>query len=162
MKTLFNMSNASAPTLPRRRDILFGRTIEDYVNWNVFNSPNSDFHEEDNCYKLYILVPGMNRKDISIEVDDRIMRVYGRQGNDAPRSQGNFMRSFILPRNADATNIKAKCRDGMLTITVGKVGSQTKRSIRVEGVKQNAASFMQHAEDLVSGMLSKVRSVFKR
>lgn len=117
-------------TLPKvyssSRDIFFGRTIDDILGNNFFHSFDSNIREEENFYRLEIAVPGMRRKDITIHLDDNVMWVSAQKQekntswNYIEFNGKRFQRSFALPADADINNIKAKCRNGLLTIYIGK------------------------------------------
>lgn len=133
MRTLFSADHAR-PVLTRENDIFFGRTIDDLIHWNFFQSPHANIVTEGDRYTLEIAVPGMGRKDITVAVEDNVMKVSGRKATHASYSHTSFMRSFTLPADADTNNIRAKCREGLLTIHIPRVTKATDhRTIRVEG-----------------------------
>ncbi len=47
------------------------------------------------------------------------------------RAYGSFARSFVLPDDADAENVKAEFKDGMLTVHVSKLAKAKPKQIEV-------------------------------
>lgn len=128
------------------RDKFFGRTIDDILGDNFFNSFHSNIREEENAYRLEIAVPGMRRRDITIHLEDTIMWVSAQKEekntswNSMEFNSKRFQRSFALPADADINNIRAKCRNGLLTIRIGKLkAKRTHRVIKVDGEISNQA-----------------------
>ena len=92
--------------------------------------PAVDIHEEDNCYVLTADIPGVNRKDVEITLEDGVLTVKGERQSETgiveegyrrrERIQGRFVRQFNLPETVDTTNISAKAEDGILKIVIPK------------------------------------------
>jgi hypothetical protein len=80
----------------------------------------------------------MTRKDITLQVQGSMMTVTAQkqQRNDRWKTvefnSSVFQRSFALPKDADTNAIEAKCRDGILTIRIGRTkGSH--RAVKIQG-----------------------------
>jgi len=92
--------------------------------------PAVDILEEEHRYVLRADVPGVERKDIDITLEDTVLtikgerRVYSEEGRQAyrrrERGNGIFFRQFTLPDSVDAANISAKVSDGVLEIGIPK------------------------------------------
>jgi HSP20 family protein len=92
--------------------------------------PAVNITERTDEYKIDLAVPGMDKKDFSVEVDNGILTVSGErkeentsEGEVLTRREfhyGSFMRSFNLPEGADGEKISASYKDGVLTIRVAK------------------------------------------
>ena len=92
--------------------------------------PAVDIHEEDNCYMLTADIPGVNRKDVEITLEDGVLTVKGERNSETEvteegyrrreRIQGSFVRQFNLPETVDTANISAKAEDGILKIVIPK------------------------------------------
>ena len=93
-------------------------------------TPAVDIHEEDNCYMLTADIPGVNRKDVEITLEDGVLTVKGERKSETEvaeegyrrreRIQGSFVRQFNLPETVDTANISAKAEDGVLKIVIPK------------------------------------------
>ncbi len=89
-----------------------------------------DFTETDDEYKLRVELPGMEKDDVKIALNQNILTISGeKKGEDTKENEsfhkreiryGWFERSFSLPGDIDETKIKAKMKNGVLTIHVPK------------------------------------------
>lgn len=81
-------------------------------------------------YKLEVEIPGVEKSEVKIEVEEHFLRVLGEvkkpeeeQGEKhliIERSYGRFDRKIRLPRNADMENVKASFLNGLLKICIPK------------------------------------------
>jgi len=104
-------------------------------------TPAVDIHEEDSCYMLTADIPGVNRKDVEISLEDGVLTVKGERKSEAEvteegyrrreRIQGTFVRQFNLPDTIDTANISAKAEDGVLTIAIPKQEKPEPKKITV-------------------------------
>lgn len=91
-------------------------------------SPQTEVFERDGDLVIQTDLPGMNKEDIdvSIEDDQIIIRGERRSENEqnqegvyhTERSYGSFYRSFPLPQNIDTDKAKASFRNGVLEVTM--------------------------------------------
>jgi HSP20 family protein len=139
MNTLKQTINRLENSFRESRDSFFGRTIDDILENDFFNSFNANIRDDHDSYRLEIAVPGMSRKDITLEIDQSIMRISAQRQkkrkswNTVEFATSEFHRSFVLPADADINKVKAKCRDGILTIRIGKVKDLgTHRRIKIQ------------------------------
>ena len=102
-----------------------------YDNTQVQNFiPDVDVLESDKTYELHLAVPGFNKNDFNLEVDDKLLTVSGerkfeeKQSNktfkSVQTSYGSFQRTFTVPENIDATKIEAHYNNGILEVIVPK------------------------------------------
>lgn len=103
--------------------------------------PQLDVVEGKDAYTITVEVPGMDRKDIQLELRENTLVVSGekrresRQDGDAvyrvERSYGRFERLLELPDDAESDRIEARHANGVLTISVprnaARSGSQARR-----------------------------------
>lgn len=145
MNTLFKPNHTLTKLFRTPADAFFGRTIEDLLTHDFFNSPGANIRDERHSYRLEIAVPGMTRRDISLQVNGQVMQVLAQKQekkNAWATSEFNsthYQRSFTLPKDADINHIKAKCRDGLLTIEIAKTAKGPHRIITVRGEEKNGA-----------------------
>ncbi|MCF8335923.1 MAG: Hsp20/alpha crystallin family protein [Bacteroidales bacterium] len=88
------------------------------------------FIENQNNYTIEIAAPGLNKEDFNVSVDDGVLIVSSEkeQSNEDEQedykrrefSYTSFKRSFNLPSNVDAENIKAKHENGVLYVELPK------------------------------------------
>jgi HSP20 family protein len=103
--------------------------------------PPVDVHESDTSYTLQFDLPGVDAKDVRIEMNDGQLTVKGErksvelEGVNAHRKErvtGTFERSFRLRARVDTDGIKATYKDGVLTIDVPKARESVKREISID------------------------------
>ena len=104
-------------------------------------TPAVDIHEEDSCYMLTADIPGVNRQDVEITLEDGVLTVKGERKSEAEvteegyrrreRIYGTFVRQFNLPDTVDAANISAKAEDGVLKIVIPKQEKPEPKKITV-------------------------------
>ena len=92
--------------------------------------PRVDIVENEKSFELHVAVPGMNKEEFKIELNDNFLTVSGERKFTKEKKEnnfhsietqyGSFSRSFALPENVDASNINAKYENGILEITVPK------------------------------------------
>lgn len=105
-------------------------------------TPDIDAYETDKEIVIEAEVPGMDRKDITVKVEDNILKISGekkleREKKDRnyrvyERSYGKFERCLALPDYVDAEKIKAKYENGVLTITIPKREEKKVKVVDVE------------------------------
>jgi len=103
--------------------------------------PTVDIREEDKQYLLTADIPGVNRKDIEITLEEGVLTVKGERNTETDvseagyrrreRTHGTFMRQFTLPDTVNATSISATAKDGVLEITIPKQDKPEARKITV-------------------------------
>lgn len=104
--------------------------------------PAVEVTETDVEYKLCIEVPGMDAKDVAIEVSGDRLRISGekrstRNGNAhgwhvSERSYGSFDRWLRLPPGVDTSSVKATASNGVITLVLPRnAGAATRRQIEI-------------------------------
>ena len=104
-------------------------------------TPAVDIKEEDNRYLLTADIPGVNRNDVEITLEDGVLTVKGVRKSETDVSEqvyrrrerlhGTFVRQFNLPDTVDTANITATAEDGVLGITIPKHEKPEPRRITV-------------------------------
>lgn len=95
-----------------------------------FLKPQVDVGATDKEYSITVEVPGINEKDVNIEVVNNTMTIRGEKKQEkeekdknyyrVERSYGSFQRVLSLPEDADQEAIKATFKNGILTIKMGR------------------------------------------
>jgi HSP20 family protein len=102
--------------------------------------PKVDVFETEKAYEIHFAVPGLNKEDFKIDLNDNKLTVSGerkfvkdKKDNLFVETQyGNFSRGFSLPENVDAGKITAAYNNGILEITIPKDEKKAlKTSIKV-------------------------------
>lgn len=142
--------NALALTKP-----LFGgtldfidREIDSILNspmiWATPSSPTIpvDIKETDDGYTLSFDLPGVDRKDVNVEVKDGVITVGAERKEEQcgkkdgytyrERRMGSFSRSFRLPENVKDSDVSARLKDGILEIRLLKTPEAKPKKIEVE------------------------------
>jgi len=93
-------------------------------------TPKMDVSETDKEFELMFELPGLEEKDVEVNVADNVLTVRGekkaeKQQKDknyrvVERSYGSFARSVDLPDGIDPDTIKATITKGVLKVTVPK------------------------------------------
>jgi HSP20 family protein len=104
-------------------------------------TPRVDIKEEDKRFLILADVPGVDPKDIEINMDKGILSIKGERKTEnaeangkltrVERSHGIFHRRFALPDSADAEGISANGKHGVLEISIPKKPETTPRRINV-------------------------------
>ncbi len=110
---------------------------EDSTVW----SPRIDVEENENEYQVYADVPGLNKKDVSISLEDGVLTIKGERKREEKkeeqnksymeRNYGNFSRSFTLPTKVDENKIAANLKDGVLSVSLPKAEETKPREIAI-------------------------------
>jgi HSP20 family protein len=97
-----------------------------------------DIAETDKEIEITVELPGMQEKDIQLNVADSVLTIRGEKKDESEetkkdyhlveRSYGSFLRTVELPAGVNADQIKAEMTKGVLKITVPKPApAQTKK-----------------------------------
>lgn len=106
-------------------------------------TPRVDIKEEDKRFVIFADIPGVDPKDIEVHMDKGILSIKGERRSEGTehgsgytrveRSHGLFYRRFALPDSADAENITASGKLGVLEISIPKKPETTPRRITIAG-----------------------------
>ncbi|GLL05930.1 Hsp20/alpha crystallin family protein [Dactylosporangium matsuzakiense] len=102
-------------------------------------TPFADVTEADDAYLLEIDLPGVNRKDLHLEVAGDQLRVSGdivekeKVGwlRHRTRTVGRFQYQTLLPGGVDVEHVTADLADGLLTVRLPKTEAAKPRRITV-------------------------------
>ena len=93
--------------------------------------PKVNVYEYDDRVGIVAEIPGLGKKDLSVEVEDGILTIAGEkhiiaEGDNAKvirreLKASSFKRNFELGENLDGNNIKATFKNGILNIDVPKI-----------------------------------------
>ena len=104
--------------------------------------PAVDVREEDDRFVLSADIPGVERKDVEVTMEDGVLTIKGerhaeteekREGfHRRERVHGTFLRQFTLPDTVDADSISATVKEGVLHIEIPKQAKPEPRKITVD------------------------------
>lgn len=103
-------------------------------------SPAADISETESEYLVKADLPGVDKKDVKITVENGQLRISGERKTESKarneneirveRFHGTFARTFTLPEDADAEGIRADASNGSLTVHIPR--KPGKKSSRIE------------------------------
>lgn len=109
--------------------------------WN----PSVDIYENKDQIVLEAELPGMNRGDFELTVENNVITLRGERNFEkkddtdnyhrVERSYGSFTRSFTLPQTVSAEGATAEYTNGVLRVTLPKREETKARRIEVTGGK---------------------------
>ena len=104
--------------------------------------PLANISETANEYLIKAELPEVSKDDVKITIDNDVLTISGeRRVTKEDSSQndlriesfyGAFSRSFALPQNVDAKQIKAESKDGVLRVHLPKTELSKPRSIEIQ------------------------------
>lgn len=100
--------------------------------------PAADVYEEDREYTIAIDLPGIDRSELDISVDDNKLSVRGnRPARDTSQHRGEsprgkFVRTFTLPATVDQNSIKADYKDGVLQVHLPRRAERKPQRVEIK------------------------------
>jgi HSP20 family protein len=106
--------------------------------------PSIDVTETDKEIEITAELPGLERKDVEISVDDDLLTIRGEKKVEvkeedkgknyhvAERSYGVFFRAIQLPAGVDPASIQATMSNGVLKVTIPKPAKSEPKKIEVK------------------------------
>lgn len=101
-------------------------------------TPRVDFKEDKNQYKLSIELPGINKKDIKLNLMDDSIEIKAENKiekttkNSKEYQQTSFYRKMSLPKNTNVSKAKAKYENGVLKIEIPKAKQLEAKSTQLK------------------------------
>ncbi len=105
-------------------------------------APLVDIVEDEKEYLVKAELPEINKEDISVKVEKGVLSITGerrfekeekdKKYHRVERSYGHFTRSFTLPEDADADNVKAEFKNGVLEVHLHKAEKAKPKQIEVQ------------------------------
>lgn len=118
--------------------VSFSSLVDRFFNDSLFFNggvartfvPKADIIENDKAFEIHLAVPGMNKEDIKVDLNDNYLTVSGERKFSNEKKErdyyavetqyGTFSRSFALPSDIDTKGISAKYSNGILEIRIPK------------------------------------------
>ena len=103
--------------------------------------PPVELSETDDAVELKLEVPGMDAKDLNIEVTEKTVAISGERKSETKseaegmtRSEfhyGKFQRVIPLPVRVQNTNVEAEYKDGILSLTLPKSTEEKNKVVKI-------------------------------
>lgn len=103
--------------------------------------PSAEMEETDDAIHLRLEVPGMEAKDLNVEVTDSSISIKGERKSESKTEEkgmvrsefhyGKFERRIPLPAHVQADKVQAECKNGLLSLTLPKVESEQRKAVKV-------------------------------
>lgn len=110
---------------------LFDDDFFPVVNTSTSSMPAVNIREDDKKFILDLAVPGMDKKDLKIDINEDVLTVSSESKHESEENRegykrkefsfSSFCRSFRIPENVDSNKIEANYTDGILTVNLPKM-----------------------------------------
>ena len=111
--------------------------------------PEADVVQTKNSYMIYMNLPGRSEKDVEITLKNDVLVIKSADSsgekNEAENenvallsegvlscSRSAFKRSFTMPKDIDAENVKACFKNGVLTVEIGRKEDMQEKKIEIK------------------------------
>ena len=138
--------NALQRSFNRLFDDMLTSDNSDFSNFSKV--PAAELSETDDAVNLKLEVPGMNAKDLDIQVTENAVSIRGErkeetttEENGTKRSEfryGKFERVIPLPTRIQNTDVKADYKDGILNLHLPKAQEEKNKVVKVNLEQTNA------------------------
>lgn len=122
----------------------FDNFFDDFNEEKKLTTMNCDIYEKDEKYNIIIDIPGFDKKDIKIDIEDGYLTIEATRNVEneeeseekryikRERFYGSFKRQFYIG-DVNEENIEAQFKDGTLKIIIPKIKEKnTKKSIEIK------------------------------
>ena len=104
-------------------------------------SPAAEMEETENAINLKVEIPGMESKDLDVQVTKEAVMISGERKSESKSEQngmtrsefryGRFSRTIPLPTRVDNTNVKGDYKDGILKLEIPKAEDEKNKVTKV-------------------------------
>lgn len=123
-------------------DSLSSRRDEDMMQMQQMSfSPAAEMEETENAINLKIEIPGMESKDLDVQVTKEAVMISGERKSESKSEQngmtrsefryGRFSRTIPLPTRVDNTNVKGDYQNGILKLEIPKAEEEKNKVTKV-------------------------------
>ena len=123
---------------------IFGRDLDHWLTAEreLIWKPPIELEEKDNEFRLQIAVPGVDPKDLNIEVtpEDILVKADLRHEHKEQKGEvytcefasGNLFRSIRLPKKIDTDKVKAEFKNGILSLKAPVAQEARAKKVKIE------------------------------
>ncbi|MGF1668919.1 MAG: Hsp20/alpha crystallin family protein [Balneolaceae bacterium] len=141
--TLVRFNRPDANVAGKRFSDVMDEFFNDFVSARRDNFvPSIDVSETDKEFIIEAQLPGMEKKDINVDIDNGMLNISGertikkeengRKFHRVETEYGAFNRRLQLPDNVNHESIKAAYKDGILSISIEKSEERVKKQISIK------------------------------
>jgi HSP20 family protein len=138
----FQEMTALQRDMNRLFDSLSSTRDEDMMRMQQMSfSPAAEMEETENAINLKIEIPGMEAKDLDVQVTKEAVMISGERKSESKSEQngmtrsefryGRFSRTIPLPTRVDNTNVKGDYKDGILKLEIPKAEEEKNKVTKV-------------------------------
>jgi len=139
MKSLFTYSTHTIQKVLSEFNRYYGSFFGDLLRSPneriLFYSPAVDIQETDYHYVMKMELPGFNKENIEIIFDGVYISIVSkpeRKKYEKGEADKKYIRSFLLPIDADPQTVDAIFKDGILSLIIKKRGKSQKQVIEIK------------------------------
>jgi HSP20 family protein len=123
-------------------DDFMTRDLMSWDNWSNLGSslPKVNIMETNDEFKVEMAAPGMNKNDFHVELDNDMLTIHAELSSENKDentsftkrefSYQSFKRSFYLPNTVEADKIKARYKDGILSLEIPKKEEAKRKPVK--------------------------------
>ena len=101
-------------------DNLFNSFMSNSFNISHYKSNDSYFSTDDKYYKIDIALPGANKKDIQLSINNNFLKLNYESKKNHHVWNNSFERKIKLPNDILENGIIAELKDGILSISIAR------------------------------------------
>ena len=127
----------------RTMNSIFNTLSEEEEETSVYNfDPAIDIRENGDKFELSAELPGVDKKDVNISVNDDVLTISGEKKKEVKKEAaqcyrserffGKFERSFRLPDGVDQDEIEASYENGILHLDIPKTEESKPKEKQIE------------------------------
>jgi HSP20 family protein len=105
-------------------------------------APLVEITEDDKEFLVKAELPGLKKEDLNVTVENSAMTISGerkvekeektKKYHRVERAYGKFVRSFVLPDKADAAEVSAEFKDGVLQVHLPKAEKPASKALDIK------------------------------
>lgn len=110
------------------------------ISGRTDSMPAVNIREDEKKFVLDLAVPGIDKKDLKIDIDEDVLTISSETKNESEESRdgykrkefsyASFCRSFQIPDNVNRDKIEASYKDGILNVSLPKVEEEKNKIAR--------------------------------
>jgi HSP20 family protein len=123
---------------------IFGRDLDNWLQaeTELLWKPAIELSEKDNEFLVKVAVPGVDAKDLNVEVTPEELLVKGESRHEQEEKKGkihtteirsgSIFRTIRFPKKVNPDKVKAEFKNGMLTLTAQVAEEQQAKKVNIE------------------------------